>query len=176
MARSKRRHIREVIVSWRAEAQAAASTRKRAVERLSAAVRGRIKHAFYLWRQKSRVSGVSETAANMLRRIAERRHSDRVGMRLALRSWNRNTGGRVLSQDDRPGEARTSAVPGGMEDDRLEVLAGLAVDAAAAFSTATSVRWCDVAGEGGREIGRKGNFCCLLVRNAYMRMSSKKKV
>lgn len=77
---------------------------------------------------------MAEAALTALDRVSKRRRSDRAGMRLALRVWRRQAWAeRGLGFG---GEEERGAGVDGL----LEAMARFSVDAAAAFSTAGSVR------------------------------------
>lgn len=81
--------------------------------------------------------GLAETARTALRRVSERRRSDRAGMRLALRTWRRNAHG-----GEDVGRFVSSGGVGELqwEAGELKLLAGVSVEAATAFSAVDSVR------------------------------------
>lgn len=79
-----------------------------------------------------------------LARISDRRRFERAEMRLALKTWRRNACG-----GGEGGEEEWDKGVGEEPQDGLEAMAGVFVEAAAAFSTAASVRAEVFTGRGG---------------------------
>lgn len=104
--------------------------------------------AFSTWRERHRTASCKARALTALARISGRRRSERAEMRLALKTWRRNAcggdgGGR--GGGDGGGWVEGVGADGGdsgvvVVEDGLEAVAGVFVEAAAAFSTAASVR------------------------------------
>ncbi|CAN0057122.1 unnamed protein product, partial [Ectocarpus sp. 8 AP-2014] len=135
--RSRRRRLHEVFGSWRGEALASSRLRSRALSRISQAAQSLVSEAFSTWREGSRKAHGKAKALTALARASDRRRSDRAEMRLALRAWRRNAcGGDSDGGGGRGGDGETRG--GGMADG-LEAMAGVFVEAAAAFSTASSI-------------------------------------
>lgn len=141
--RSKRRRLREVFACWRQEARASSRLRSRTFARISKAAEGLVSEAFSMWRERHRAASGRARALTALARVSERRRSERAEMRLALKTWRRNAcGGGDGGWVEGGGEGGGYCGGGGMavEEDGLEAVAGVFVEAAAAFSTASSVR------------------------------------
>ncbi|CBJ48333.1 hypothetical protein Esi_0002_0075 [Ectocarpus siliculosus] len=135
--RSRRRRLHEVFGSWRGEALASSRLRSRALSRISQAAQSLVSEAFSTWREGSRQAHGKAKALTALARASDRRQSDRAEMRLALRTWRRNAcGGDGDGGGGRGGDGEPRG--GGMADG-LEAMAGAFVEAAAAFSTASSI-------------------------------------
>ncbi|CAN0552153.1 unnamed protein product, partial [Ectocarpus sp. 12 AP-2014] len=135
--RSRRRRLHEVFGRWRGEARASSRLRSRALSRISQAAQGLVSEAFSMWREGSRIAHGKAKALTALARASDRRRSDRAEMRLALRTWRRNAcGGDGDGGGGRGGDVEPRG--GGMADG-LEAVAGVFVEAAAAFSTASSI-------------------------------------
>lgn len=102
--------------------------------------------AFSMWRKRSHAANGKARALTALARVSDRRRSERAEMRLALKTWRRNACGDGGGGDDGGwveggGGADGGGGDGGMAvEDGLEAVAGVFVEAAAAFSTASSVR------------------------------------
>lgn len=159
--RSRRRKLRETFACWRREAVASSRLRSRALSRISQATEGLVSEAFSVWRQGSAAARGKARALATLAGISNRRRSKRADMRLALRNWRRNAcvdGGPTGDDDggrgqDRGGDYGEVAGAGG-----LEAMAGVFVEATAAFSSASSVRpWGGGSrAAGGFDFGRVG--------------------
>lgn len=99
------------------------------------------------WRERHREASGRARVLTALARVSDRRRSQRAEMRLALKTWRRNAcGGGDGGLVDGDGEGGGGGGGGGEvaveEDGLLEAVAGVFVEAAAAFSTASSVRSC----------------------------------
>ena len=76
-----------------------------------------------------------EAAVVVLKRVCDRRRSDRVGKLLALRTWREN----AFRGDELGYTGEVDVGTGEWDSGALEALSGVAVEAAAAFSSASSV-------------------------------------
>lgn len=100
--------------------------------------------AFFLWRERNRAARGRAKLLTALARVSDRRRFERAEMRLALKMWRKNACG------GGEGGGEDSERAGGEEpQDGLEAVAGVFVEAAAAFSTAASVRAGVFTGRGG---------------------------
>lgn len=83
--------------------------------------------AFLAWRGRCRAASGRAKALTAAARVPDRRRFERAEMRLALKTWRRNACG-------------GGGGGGAVAEEGLEAVAGVFVEAAAAFSTASSVR------------------------------------
>lgn len=115
--------------------------RARTLTKLSTTTVGLVACAFGKWREWMHAERAKEAAVVALKRVCDRRRSDRVGKLLALRTWREN----AFRGDELRSSVEVDVGTGEWDSSALQALAGVAVEAAAAFSSASSVsnptRW-----------------------------------
>lgn len=123
--------MRALFACWREEALASSRIRSRTLSRFAKTAEALVSEAFFLWRERNRAAHGKAKVLTALARVSDRRRFERAEMRLALKTWRSNACG---GNEGGNGECKVEP------EDELEAVAGVFVEAAAAFSTAASVR------------------------------------
>lgn len=133
--------MRDTLARWRARSLAMSRLRARTLTKLSTTAVELVACGFRKWCEWMHAERAKEAAVVALKGVCDRRRSDRVGKLLALRVWREN----AFRGYELGSSGEVDVGTGEWDSGALEALAGVAVEAAAAFSSASSVsnsaRW-----------------------------------